>query len=119
MSLSSILKPVREDDFVEYFLFPSGLNQTDVSLENCEPLLESLLAEVNKLSKDYCQRYIWHRDGFKVNIRKGDLQQRLLIEANERDANEGRSFHQLSFRKCYSLDGYTRRRQVCLIGVIE
>ncbi|XP_055623997.1 protein ecdysoneless [Toxorhynchites rutilus septentrionalis] len=88
MSLSSALKPVREDDFVEYFLFPAGLDQTDVSLENCEPLLESLLAEVDKLSKEYCQRYIWHRDGFKVIIRKGDLQQRLLIEANDGDVDE-------------------------------
>ncbi|XP_058833014.1 protein ecdysoneless [Topomyia yanbarensis] len=82
MSSSNVLKSVREDDFVEYFLFPSALDQNDVSLENCEPQLEGLRSEVIKLAEDYCQRYIWHRDGFKVVLRTGDLQQRLLIEAS-------------------------------------
>ncbi|XP_058466833.1 protein ecdysoneless [Malaya genurostris] len=81
MSTSNALISVREDDFVEYFLFPSALDQKDVSLENCESQLEALRSEVTKLAKDYCQRYIWHRDGFKVVLRNGDLQQRLLIEA--------------------------------------
>ncbi|XP_053685128.1 protein ecdysoneless [Sabethes cyaneus] len=82
MSASGVLKSVREDDFLEYFLFPTGLDQKDVSLENSEPLLECLQGKVNKLAKDFCQRYIWHRDEFKVAMRKGDLQQRMLIEAN-------------------------------------
>ncbi|XP_062552582.1 protein ecdysoneless [Armigeres subalbatus] len=82
MTSKNILQSVREDDFVEYWLFPTGLERKDVSLENCESQLEELQAEVNKLARDYCRRYIWHRDGFKVVIRKGDRVQRLLIEAS-------------------------------------
>lgn len=90
MSSVNALKLVREDDFVEYFLFPTAAerllqpDRKDALLENCDVVLaglEALLAEVNTLAKEYCQRYIWHRDGFKVACRKGDVQQRLLIEA--------------------------------------
>lgn len=84
MTTKSVLQSVREDDFVEYWLFPTGFDRKDVSLENCETQLEEVRAEVNKLAKDYCRRYIWHRDGFKVTVRKGGRVQRLLLEASDR-----------------------------------
>ena len=93
MTTKSILQSVREDDFVEYWLFPTGFNRKDVSLENCEAQLEEVLAEVNKLAGDYCRRYIWHRDGFKVTVRKGGRVQRLLLEASDRQEEpEGNHF---------------------------
>lgn len=98
---NNALQQVREDDFVEYFLFPGASLGTvaadeDEALENCDPesaaakSLGALLAEVNKLAKEFCQRYIWHRDGFKVVARKGgDRQRRLLIEASGQDGDGG------------------------------
>uniref|UniRef100_A0A1Q3F5R3 Putative mads box transcription factor n=1 Tax=Culex tarsalis TaxID=7177 RepID=A0A1Q3F5R3_CULTA len=92
---NNALQQIREDDYVEYFLFPVGdasaaAVDEDEVLENCDPesttVLGALLAEVNKLAKEFCQRYIWHRDGFRVVARKGgDRQRRLLIEASGQD----------------------------------
>lgn len=93
---NNALQQVREDDFVEYFLFPDTAASKDED-ENCaDPETESdslgaLLAEVNKLAKEFCQRYIWHRDGFRVVARKAGRDQqrrRLLIEANGGDQEE-------------------------------
>lgn len=98
---NNALQQVREEDFVEYFLFPgsSAVNGTadDEALENGDgdddaesTSLGALLGEVNKLAQEFCQRYIWHRDGFKVVARKGgDRQQRLLIEATGQDEEVG------------------------------
>uniref|UniRef100_A0A182PIG4 Uncharacterized protein n=1 Tax=Anopheles epiroticus TaxID=199890 RepID=A0A182PIG4_9DIPT len=81
MSHREILQSIREDDFVEYFLFPARPSDpADVELENSEHALEPLLHEVNRLAEAFCQRYIWHRDGFRVVPRLLD-DSRMLIEA--------------------------------------
>ncbi|XP_050074004.1 protein ecdysoneless [Anopheles maculipalpis] len=81
MSYREILQSIREDDFVEYFLFPARPSDpSDVELENCENSLESLLQEVNRLAEAFCQRYIWHRDAFRVVPRLLN-DSRMLIEA--------------------------------------
>ncbi|XP_035910549.1 protein ecdysoneless [Anopheles stephensi] len=81
MSHREILQSIREDDFVEYFLFPARPSDpTDVELENSENSLEPLLQEVNRLADSFCQRYIWHRDAFRVVPRLLN-DSRMLIEA--------------------------------------
>lgn len=83
MSHREILQSIREDDFVEYFLFPARPSDpSDVELENNEHALEPLLQEVNQLAEAFCQRYIWHRDGFRVVPRLLN-DSRMLIEAAE------------------------------------
>uniref|UniRef100_A0A182TNB9 Uncharacterized protein n=1 Tax=Anopheles melas TaxID=34690 RepID=A0A182TNB9_9DIPT len=83
MSHREILQSIREDDFVEYFLFPARPSDpSDVELENNEHALEPLLQEVNRLAEAFCQRYIWHRDGFRVVPRLLN-DTRMLIEAAE------------------------------------
>ncbi|XP_049291057.1 protein ecdysoneless [Anopheles funestus] len=67
MAHREILQSIREDDFVEYFLFPARPSDpADAELENSENPLEPLLLEVNRLAEAFCQRYIWHRDSFRV-----------------------------------------------------
>uniref|UniRef100_A0A182WL77 Uncharacterized protein n=1 Tax=Anopheles minimus TaxID=112268 RepID=A0A182WL77_9DIPT len=81
MSHREILQSIREDDFVEYFLFPARPSDpADVELENSENSLEPLLQEVNRLAETFCQRYIWHRDAFRVVPRLLN-DSRMLIEA--------------------------------------
>ncbi|XP_058054224.1 protein ecdysoneless [Anopheles bellator] len=81
MAQREILQSIREDDFVEYFLFPAGTTDpTDVELENCEGSLEQLLQDVNRIAEEFCGPYIWHRDGFRMVPRPKD-NSRLLIEA--------------------------------------
>ncbi|KAJ8953969.1 hypothetical protein NQ314_007162, partial [Rhamnusium bicolor] len=61
--VNNVLESVREDDFVEYFLFPP--------IETCdekeqETILSSILSEVNKIVKKYTDNYLWHKDEFKL-----------------------------------------------------
>jgi hypothetical protein len=60
---STPLENLREEDFVEYFLFP---NIKACELQNEEELLKNVNAKVLEIAKNYCKNYIWHRDGFKV-----------------------------------------------------
>uniref|UniRef100_A0AAG5D721 Uncharacterized protein n=1 Tax=Anopheles atroparvus TaxID=41427 RepID=A0AAG5D721_ANOAO len=82
MSHREILQSIREDDFVEYFLFPAGSSDpSDVELENSEsPSLEPLLEKVTQLAEEFCRPYIWHRDGFRVVPRMLN-DSRMLIDA--------------------------------------
>uniref|UniRef100_A0A182Q2G5 Uncharacterized protein n=1 Tax=Anopheles farauti TaxID=69004 RepID=A0A182Q2G5_9DIPT len=86
MSHRELLQSIREDDFVEYFLFPARPSDpNDVALENSENTLEPLLLEVNRLAEAFCQRYIWHRDAFRVVPRLLN-DSRMLIEAATGDS---------------------------------
>lgn len=60
------LEFVREDDFVEYFLFPEVNSQTE---EEILAQLEKLLEEVNKLLERFQKDYIWHKDVIKLTAR--------------------------------------------------
>ncbi|XP_022921277.1 protein ecdysoneless [Onthophagus taurus] len=61
----NVLKTVREDDFVEYFLFPLESFCED----ECKRKLKSVMDNVNKLIKEYMSEYIWHRDTFNLTIK--------------------------------------------------
>ncbi|XP_050093088.1 protein ecdysoneless [Anopheles aquasalis] len=76
----ALLQSIREDDFVEYFLFPAGsTDPQDVQLENSDASLEVLLQDVNRIAEEFCQQYIWHRDAFHV-VPRPNNDSRLLIE---------------------------------------
>lgn len=67
MAGTSALETVREDDFVEYFIFPA-INANDneeISLKNT---LESVNNVIKKLTKDY----LWHKDEFNLGVRTED-----------------------------------------------
>lgn len=65
MANSEILRTVREDDYVEYFIFPQ-IN----SNENEETILLKYLGEINNLIQIYTMKYIWHKDEFNLTIRR-------------------------------------------------
>lgn len=61
MSTSTSLTFVREDDFVECFIYPS--HEDNLSDENLEETADIVNSIINDLSKDY----IWHKDKFRVS----------------------------------------------------
>lgn len=60
------LEIVRNDDYVEYFLFP---NITAVSENQEEEILIETLKQVTEISKLYTSNYIWHKDEFNLKAR--------------------------------------------------
>lgn len=69
MTSRNNLKPlefVREDDYVEYALYP------DFSESDPEKDIVMLLEEINLKVKEYTKEYIWHKDTFNLRINRGD-----------------------------------------------
>jgi hypothetical protein len=66
------LEIVRNDDFIEYFLFPN-INGTSESDE--DDALVEILKKINELSTSYTSSYIWHKDpiNFKARNRNSHL----------------------------------------------
>ncbi|XP_055911872.1 protein ecdysoneless [Eupeodes corollae] len=68
-NLGANLEFVREEDFVEYFIFPptnKDNNEDDDKNEtHLESLLQKIKAQVDQISEDY----IWHKDEFNLTIR--------------------------------------------------
>lgn len=56
--LNNVLKTVREDDFVEYYIFLQD-----------DGTLETILIEANKIISLYSQDYLWHKDPMKLTVR--------------------------------------------------
>lgn len=63
---NSILETVREDDFVEYFLFYPIDTKND---KKQEVLLKTCLKQVNEVIENFTQGYLWHKDEFKLTLR--------------------------------------------------
>lgn len=57
---------VREDDFVEYFLFPPIESVDEIEQEK---ILNSILEKADKIINKYTKDFIWHKDGFKLSAR--------------------------------------------------
>lgn len=85
-SSSGILQTIREDDFIEYFLFPLLNNINDTN----ENELNNLLIKINKIINDFSVNYIWHKDNFHLTPRF--LNSNLLIEAENGESNIGKFF---------------------------
>jgi len=59
--LNNVLKTVREDDFVEYYIFLQD--------EGAQNTLDTILIEANKIISLYSQNYLWHKDPIKLTVR--------------------------------------------------
>lgn len=57
---------VREDDFVEYYLFPPIETRNEFEQEK---VLSSILVKVNKIIDKYTTAFLWHKDAFKLSPR--------------------------------------------------
>lgn len=66
MDGANILESVREEDYVEYFLFPAKQN---IQTSNEEALLDHLKKECDRITKRYTNKYLWHKDSFQLNVR--------------------------------------------------
>lgn len=65
--LNNILESVREEDFVEYYLFPS-IDHTKDNVEQ-ERALREILLKAEEIVKKYTKEYLWHKDEFKLTTR--------------------------------------------------
>lgn len=60
------LEMVRNDDFIEYFLFP---DVEEVSEGQEDDALGDVLKRVNDIASTYTSNFIWHKDPFSVKAR--------------------------------------------------
>ncbi|XP_046403231.1 protein ecdysoneless [Ischnura elegans] len=65
-TMASATKDAREEDFIEYFLFPNDDLYKEKSEEEIKTNLESLLVNVSATVAKYAHGYIWHKDSFNV-----------------------------------------------------
>lgn len=65
-SKNNVLESVREDDFVEYYVFPPIETRDD---KEQEFLLNRILNQCEKIVKKYSDEYLWHKDEFKLTVR--------------------------------------------------
>lgn len=64
------LEIVRNDDFIEYFLFPNIQANIDQDSEKQEDgVLNEFLIQINEISSLYTSNYIWHKDPFNLKAR--------------------------------------------------
>ncbi|XP_014094470.2 protein ecdysoneless [Bactrocera oleae] len=90
------LEFVRDDDYVEYFIFPelpdnlTNIQNECTELENLSTTLlafqKQCLEIVDKRVKNY--GYIWHKDEFHLQIRTECAQERLLNDEINVDSND-------------------------------
>ncbi|KAL1518015.1 hypothetical protein ABEB36_001701 [Hypothenemus hampei] len=64
--MNNLLQTVREDDFVEYYVFPEIEH---VSEDGQQSVLESLLSQVSNVIDKYTKDYLWHKDPIKFVAR--------------------------------------------------
>lgn len=83
-SFDKLFQSVREDDFVEYFLFPP-IESTNENEQN--KLLSSMLAKANKIIDKVTSDFLWHKDAFKLSIRTS-----IYNELNNVSDDNGKSF---------------------------
>uniref|UniRef100_A0A1B0BVC2 Uncharacterized protein n=1 Tax=Glossina palpalis gambiensis TaxID=67801 RepID=A0A1B0BVC2_9MUSC len=100
------LEFVREDDYVEYFLFPELIgtpsNIDDESMEDVRKQLENIkdnyMALVGNLIKEH--KYIWHKDEFQLLVRTCSKQELLLndevtkMTANAKESKMAKEQHE-------------------------
>lgn len=65
-NLNKVLQSVREDDFVEYYVFPHIESNDE---EQQERVLSALLEKANRIAEKYTKSYLWHKDEFKLVVR--------------------------------------------------
>lgn len=68
MANSKALEFVREEDYVEYYLFPPKFNTPDTEPSE-ENELNLMLAEIRRVQETFTAGYIWHKDPFHLTTR--------------------------------------------------
>lgn len=68
MAGSNVLEFVREEDYVEYFLFPPKISTPDTEPSE-ENELNQLLVKIKSLEETFTRGYIWHKDSFRLTTR--------------------------------------------------
>ncbi|CAG9818506.1 unnamed protein product [Phaedon cochleariae] len=81
-NINNVLESVREDDFVEYFLFPPVSTEDE---NEQELILSTLLDKANKIITKYTKDYLWHKDEFKLLLRTSTTNSLHFIEGNKED----------------------------------
>lgn len=84
------LEFVREDDFVEYYIFPKLADVDEHDVEKVRQQLEQVrtdcMALVEKKVAERC--YIWNKDEFHLQVRTGSAEERLLNEEGNKEEEE-------------------------------
>lgn len=60
------LEIVRNDDFIEYFMFP---NIEGVTESQEDEILRDVLKQVIDIASSYASNFIWHKDPFNLKAR--------------------------------------------------
>lgn len=91
-NVSCKLQLVREDDFVEYFLFPE---QKNASLEEIQQRkhMEEFLKDCKSITDRHIaeRNYIWHKDEFNLTIRTSAEQILLDDQQNTEPGEQGKN----------------------------
>lgn len=78
-NILNLLETVREDDYVEYHLFPN-ISCNDLQNNSEEFYLSKCLTQVQTIVEKYCATYLWHKDKFNVVLRETSNQMLLNDE---------------------------------------
>ncbi|XP_017016188.2 protein ecdysoneless [Drosophila takahashii] len=78
----SNLEFVREEDFVEYYIFPKIPDNLQAEEGILRKLMLQIRNEINAIVKEKSleRSYLWHKDEFQLQIRLGTAEERLLNE---------------------------------------
>jgi hypothetical protein len=66
LSMAGVLESLREEDFVEYYLFPPEIEDVINANDEKQQGVKVTLSHVESLVRKYGQNYIWHKDSFSV-----------------------------------------------------
>jgi hypothetical protein len=65
--MAGVLESMREEDFVQYYLFPLQIEDIINANEEKQQYLKAALSRVESIVRKYSQNYIWHKDSFSVS----------------------------------------------------
>ncbi|KAH8262355.1 hypothetical protein KR026_000439 [Drosophila bipectinata] len=128
------LEFVREDDFVEYYIFPRLPDNLRDPAKIHQQMVQ-VHKEINAIVKEKTleRSYLWHKDEFKLQIRTGSPEERLLNEETNPEDEENMGdlppyFHGVThygdniadeWFVVYLLTEITRARSDCIARVCD
>lgn len=65
--MAGVLESVREEDFVQYYLFPLEIEDIINANEERQQDVKATLSHVESIVRKYSRNYIWHKDSFRVS----------------------------------------------------
>lgn len=67
LNMDGVLESVREEDFVQYYLFPVEIEDIINANEERQQVVKAVLPRVESIVSKYSQNYIWHKDSFSIS----------------------------------------------------